>query len=319
MLPAASVNTIPIEANGRMDEAIHLILIPSGSMNEKIPGISHLYEHLLIQQLLGFQDDPDSDISGYTSEDYILLCTTILTPKDFIKAIQNFKPEKHFIFREKRKIKNEIHKKNGDDSERFFQMVWRGTPYEKSPMGTESGIESLDEEALSGFAGQIQAKNLFFYSHPGRLSVKKKKDPIPLTNRRPHPAGWSDRPDYSIFFFSRHIEKIHLIRSILQIANPEKHIQVSEKKTLCALVIEKGVKIPPFNHIKGIQKKALIKIEEEVEEMKRDPVSLGINELESIYFLRSSWTQRLKTLRRFTTTDVQQTFQRIGWPHERDL
>ena len=75
------VPTIPWKGNGGNESMQNAFLIPIGAALEEIPGICHLFEHLLIRRLLKYVED----VAGYTTEDYMIFICNDLSPIDFVE------------------------------------------------------------------------------------------------------------------------------------------------------------------------------------------------------------------------------------------
>lgn len=310
--------TIRTPENGVTDESSLLILIPGGSAHENINGLSHLFEHLLIAELIDLAPETNNKITGYTTEDYILILIYGMNHNQVLKAIKKMDPDIDRLAVEKEIIIDEIESHKTGESENFFRFAWKDTIYEKSPWGKTKEVKSLTREHIKQFKKQVLDKDIYFYPDREKIhSLKKttsaKKINVTYTNKKNQHHNGSR---YDIFYFTHGIEQLFLLEIILEILYPKKHIQISEKKELCALIIEEGVHFPTYTLIRYLKEKALLKIKKEIINIKKDFFSRGINELESLYFYNQSWSYRQKILNNIDPEDLMKISRQIGEFHD---
>jgi hypothetical protein len=205
-------------------------------------------------------------------------------------------------FEEQREILlREVEEKQSNEEETFFEEVWRNTKYAKTPAGNTIDIKTIGIRDISDLRYKIMAGPLFLYNknsglkqfnkHLHNVAPSKRKKTVDLIRGFKF-AGTG----YRVLFFEGEVEALFLIERILSIVNPEKLIQVSEKKTKSVLIIEKECEFPGYREIKEMIRKALKEIEKEINEIKEDFTEKALNELESIFFYNESWQNRIQRL-----------------------
>jgi len=276
-----------------------VVLLPGGSANEKKRGISHLFEHLFIANL--FRNNIRDWVSGFTREDYIIILIAKINLKDLLTLTRNIKIEQEILTKEKDLVLNEIQHKKNSEAELFFNEVWRDTKYSHSPLGNISDLKNITIKDIVLFKEKILNGPIFLYSKNEGLSVHNKKSH--------KEQGYSKlrilKQKRRIFFRNNHYIVtyckgepgiIYLASRIISLFNPNSHIQVSEKKDLCALIMEEETKIPTGQDIYKLIPESLLRINEEVKGITNDFREVAINELESYYFYKKPWTLRIQQL-----------------------
>lgn len=284
-------------------------LLPGGAAAEKIRGISHLFEHMVIFRLL--HDYPRASVFGHTSEDYIVLFCRGLDHRDVTESLRQMTFQPGEVQRHKQMLIKEIERESLNSEEAFFSFLWQGTPYEKSPLGTIKNVRKISPAMLESFRWQITEKPLFFYdSRSGLKTVNPGPAAAPglllgLQPRRDavYRNGAAER-HMDIFYFNDSIEALHLLVKALKILNPDKQIQLSEKKRAGAFVMEKGVRFPTGAVLPPLRRQALEALQNEAAAIKKNPEDRALNELESIYFYGKSWQERMDELSRTTAADL---------------
>lgn len=287
-------------------------LLPAGSAEEKINGITHLFEHLFIAKLLGRQHPA----AGYTTEDYVLLFCSGISPPEIAALLQRMSIEEGEAEYHKGALIQEIQRESANEEEAFFRFVWQDMDpgYEKSPLGTVEEVGAVTREMLEAVRQGLMKKQLFFYSpfaglerinpayeaninrHSGRGGQITRRE-----NRTYQGNGTTRR--YSIYYFNGCIEVFYLLERILRQLNPGKHIQLSEKKRMSALIVEADADFPTGRNTGFLRRRALDALKRELEGISANINERALNELESAYFYGKSWEQRIVGLNK--TTDRQ--------------
>jgi len=297
----------PIKVPGNK-ELLVVCLLPTGSANEKTKGISHFFEHIFITKLL--HNFTFSKISGHTTEDYVMLFCYQITPRKILETLQRMTFEKREVENHKRTLIEEIEMEAFKEEETFFRFVWQetGTGYEKSPLGTIEEVGTVTVDMLGEVREEILKGQLFFYSSPFGLDIINRFEDVKVTGIN---AWWRNKTYqrkgnnrcYEICYFSNRIEVLYLMVRILKALNPGKHIQLSEKKRMSALIVESGVQFPTLRNIGPLREKALGELERDLAGIKTNINERALNELESVYFYGKRWQERIALL--FQTTDRQ--------------
>jgi hypothetical protein len=302
-------------------DSLVVCLLPTGSANENINGISHLLEHLLIVKFL--HTFKVKKPSGYTTEDYVIMFLPGIPLKKIMETLQGMSIGQRELESHKRILIKEIERESANEQEAFFRFVWHGTGsgYEKSPLGTVEDVHTITVDMLEELRREILKKQLFFYSNSTGLETLNASESENMTDTRVDtlPSSFPGinvtwRRDktyqvkgktrcYNICYFNSHIEAFYLLQQILKALNPGKHIQLSEKKRMSALIIEAGVQFPTANNIEPLREQTLRELDLDLSEIKENFRERALNELESCYFYGKSWQERIRQL--FQTTDRQ--------------
>lgn len=294
---------IPTRVPGIPEGPVTTCLLPTGSACEQARGISHLFEHIFIAKL--YRDYDSAVVSGYTTEDYVILFCYGIGPGEITATLRGMTLTGEELRGHKRLLIAEIERESGKEEEAFFRFLWQGTAYEKSPLGTVADVSRITTGMLEDFRSKLSASPLFFYG---------RERGVEIVNGVGNPCSTSPllsidwRRDtlfagrhYHICYVDRRIEAIHLVTRILKESNPDKHIQMSEKKMKSALILEAGTRFPEDCDIGVLRKKSLEKINHDISGIKANFAEKALNELESLYFYGRSWLERIGEM--FKTTE----------------
>lgn len=284
------------------EESYMFCLLPTGSADEKIRGISHLFEHVLISKIVGKYKP--LRIKGLTTEDYVIIYVPGLTSGVIIGILKHMPFEKEEIDHHKQDLLREIKRESPKGEEAFFSFVWRNTAYEKSPLGTTAGIKTVTPGMLEELREEILRKHLFFYNPTTGLEIVnghgyKQRPSQGIDTPRRRNTTFQGRC-YDIFYFNDHIEPFYLLTGILKNLNPGKHIQLSEKKNMSALIFEKGTIFPGPRNIGSALKETRQQLHRDIAEIKANLSERALNELESYHFYGKPWQDRIVELDRTT-------------------
>lgn len=278
-------------------------LLPTGSACEPIHGISHLFEHILVTHLDSL--DGHYILKAHTTEDYIFIAGH--TSKDqILQSIKSLELDQSTLLTHKEQIKEEICKCSNYLRENFFSTIWQGTSYQRTPLGSVETIESITISHIQDLIKTVLNNPIFFYTHlnevetnfDSRLQPSFDESismvlPKPFTLKKEKING---ERSYYIYFFNNKLEEFYLIQHILKIANPGKHIHLSEKRKMSALVFEEPLRIPQSNDLKILKDKALQEMIAITDSIKSNFPERALNEMESIYFYDKSWESRINRL-----------------------
>lgn len=290
-------------------------LLPTGSASEEVEGISHLFEHIFVKILHNHYpySYPKLPAYGHTTEDYVILFCRHFTVEDIMQTLERMNIEEINLENQKDILKEEIKRETSNREEFFFRFVWEGTNYEKSPLGSIARVDTITAAILEDFRRQLISKNILFYSREKGIEIlnlsnsenspapgKPLSLPIAQTWKmnRPFREKW-----YNIYFFDRDIEAFYLLERVLKELNPARHIQLSEKKRMSALIVEKGADFPLGQNISFLKEKAFEGINKDLADIKANFREQAVNELESVYFYGQQWQDRVARL--FNTTENQ--------------
>lgn len=289
----------------RKRESSLYCLLPTGAAGEKVRGISHLFEHIMISKL--HHDHNPLIASGHTTEDYVILSCKGITSREIINTLQQMKFKGEEVDRHKGVLIKEIERESVNDEEAFFRFLWQNTSYEKSPLGTVEDVAIITSGMLETMRLELLEKPLFFYSDAADLEISngngQSPPSMPVLN-----ISWlrnktfRDR-SYDICYFNRSIEAYYLLTRILKDLNPDKHIQLSEKKDVSALILETGTRFPTSSNIDSLRENACREIGSDLSEIRSNIAERALNELESVYFYGKRWQRRIRQL--FQTGDRQ--------------
>lgn len=298
---------IPTMEPGNIEPCV--CLLPTGSAAESVEGISHLLEHLLIFELI--DRCAGVMIDGHTTEDYVILFCPYLSLENIIQTLRSMVLANANLETHKERLKKEIEAELANREEFFFRFVWEGSDYEKSPLGKADRVDTISGAALDTLRCRLLQETIFGYTQGGGVTILNpaaaaQVQPQPLP---PVPIDWvKNKPfgerRYDICYFNRDIEVFYLLERMLKLLNPDKHIQLSEKKKMSALILEKGTRFP-IDQVKAVKQKALEQITVEVSEIKSNFEESALNELESMFFYGCPWPERCRRL--FRTTDLRIT------------
>ncbi len=274
-------------------------MIPSGSAEESIKGISHLFEHIAISK--AYKSKGAVRITGHTTEDYIVLFSFNFFPEEFFALMNGMSFEAENTEQEKDVLIREIEREEHNEEEGFFKFVWSGTNYEKSPLGTIEAARGITPEILEEFRLKVVDMPLFFYKNhvedgleiinPEAFSCTPPED---FTIYQRFEGAFDDR-NYRIFYFTGWVEQMFLLKYILDVKNPELRIHVSEKKKSSAFIVEEGVIWPSAEEIDELRTQACDAIKKDEEQIKSYFPERALNELESVFFYNKRWPLRIQS------------------------
>jgi hypothetical protein len=280
-------------------------LLPTGSAAETNQGISHLFEHILIAR--SHRLFPQSRVRGHTTEDYVILFGRGLTAVDMGRVLKEMSLAPEEIESEKEGLIGEIEQERHREEEFFFRFVWQGTDYEKTPLGQIEAVRAIGVALLEGLRAQLLHMPLYFYTGDSGLQIVNPPaaagmPPTSLNIRRRRSEPFGDT-HYHIYYFNGQIEAMYLLERVLKKANPDHHVQLSEKKRESALIVQQGARFPTGDTISSLKESVLREIRHEVSGIQENFDEKALNELESVYFYNTRWSQRLDRL--FRTSDRQ--------------
>lgn len=274
------------------------MMIPSGSAEESIKGISHLYEHITISK--AYKSKEGARVTGHTTEDYIVFFAMNFSPQEFVTLMDGMSFEPDNTEDEKNVLIREIEREQHNEEEGFFKFVWSGSNYEKSPLGTVEEAQGITPEILEDFRLKVMDMPLFFYSvnteEPleivnGDAFTCECPEDFNIYQRR---EGEFEDVTYRIFFFNGWVEQMYLLKYVMDAKYPDLRFHVSEKKKSSAFIVQEGAEWPDADEIEDLKKKAIQAIGEDVEQIKDHFPELALNELESVYFYNKRWLPRIQ-------------------------
>ncbi len=247
-------------------------------------------------------------IKGFTVEDYIFLYCQNTDAEKFIETIKNIKITASELSKLKLILKKEIQKKTNTENEKFFKRIWKKTIYEKSPRGDLKLIDKINIKDIMNLKYKVLKMPLYFYGGNnkvnilnGKINYKKNNNQFNVLYNR---YIFHKNTHYNIIYFINEIEKIYIIEKILQQKNPTKHIQISEKRKMSALILEKNCVFPQISEINFLKEKALEKLKTEINQIKKNFCERALNELESVFFYNIHWVKRIKKLFNISENDI---------------
>ena len=298
-------------------------LLPTGSASEEIAGISHLFEHILVTALQNHYRHayPKHRVHAHTTEDYVILFCSHYTTENIVQTLKGMNFEEIEVEDQKKQLKDEIEREALNREEFFFRFVWESGEYEKSPLGAVAGINTITGAILDDFRRQLLCQNIFFYSRGngveivnlatmeiGPASGRLLSFPVAQTWRK---SKIFQGKAYDIYFFDRDIEAFYLLEWVLKELNPARHIQLSEKKWMSALILEKGTEFPSTENIGFLIETAFAGISRDLADIKANFREQAVNELESVYFYGRQWGERVARLFRTTGDNLLELVQQI--------
>jgi len=257
-------------------------------------------------------------LKAHTTEDYVFI-TGIITPQQVMDEFYRLKFDEESLNLQKNCLTDEIIRESPNFREFFFSFAWEGTNYEKSPLGIIEELNPITPDVMETFKQELLMKPVYFYTRDKGIETventscitRQEKESLPFI--LPVPFTW--RRDkvfrgvsYDIFYIDRDIEVFYLIERVLKLVNPSKHIQLSEKRKMSALILESGTCMPKQGDIEFLRKKVLEGINEDIESIGKHFRERAVNELESIYFYNKKWEERINELFGVTGTRLSQVF-----------
>jgi len=280
-----------------LNEINSVFLVPIGSGTEGINGISHLFEHLLIDHLVSLYGQ--NKIFGKTTEDYIIMFCEKMELSEFFKGLQNLQFKEDIIKREKEIIFNELKHQAQNENESFFRLIWKNTPYEKSPLGKFKNIQRISANDLENLKEKVLQMKLFGYSSSRGIEYVnnfEKETSIKNFNVQKVKKIVFKGKNYQVFHFENIADEFYLLKAVLEILNKKKHIQISEKKKKSTFIVEQGTYFPDVQELKKLKGEAIKMISDQVNEIKENFCEMAWNELESFFFHKKTWTTRINNL-----------------------
>jgi hypothetical protein len=287
---------------GLKNKADSALLIPFGSIDERLNGEAHLLEHILCRQ--------SPNIWGITREDYILLFMNQYSEKQIINLIQNLEISEEEVDRVRRIISQEIVQEYTAEEEINGRKIWQATVYEKSPLGTLEDLNKIKREHIEKVKRTILTKYLFFYKEAAHISRQTgAKNAIRsvcpgLGIVRTRKLGILKNM-FNAFYFHQCPNELYMLKEIMKIFNPGRCILLSEKRKMAAFLIDQCCKFPDAHQIPSLKKNAIDVLYNEIEEIKSNFINRALNELETLYFRNLCWEHRiLKTIHSTDTSIV---------------
>ena len=304
-------------ARGKNKIFSDIYLLPIGSAQENINGLAHLFEHLLVNHI---RDSLKRSLFGYTTEDYILIFCQGVDRGDFIKGLKSMKQVPGELLKEQNSVIREIEEKGAQPGEIFFREVWTGTRYEKSPQGTKESITDITFKDITDLKEYILENNIYSFSVTRGIYVSTSSSLISRQKEK-LPANKSFRyreSNYIVHFASDHIKQWQIIEKILQLKNPTFHIQLSQKKEMAALVLEKGCNIPYDSELNFYFDRAVSALLEDFRLLEKKKVQLGVAELRNIYFYNQKWSDYVLLLPKVPKEAIKKKIETLR-NHETDI
>ena len=294
-------------------------LLPTGSALESIDGLSHLLEHYLIKTY--YDKDSDINLMGFTNEDYIILFGKKFNAQNLIDTLREMTFTDEPVERTKMGLIKEINAESAKQEEHFFKEIWSGSMYQKSPLGRIPQVEKVSCNDLEVLRSQLMSRQIYIYFLSKGVEVCNSSinsgqnenavsPPSPLPSPLPTTFTWRrnirfGQRQYHIYYFNRDIESFYLISRVLQFYNPEKHIQLSEKKYMSALIIQNGTEFPgPDVALEKVFEDVFIQMDEEIISIQQNFKELAMNCLESIYFYGVSWEERIQRMKSVSPSQI---------------
>ncbi|MBN2260740.1 MAG: insulinase family protein [Clostridiales bacterium] len=256
------------------------ILIPVGSSNDSIIGTSHLFEHLLLSNF------NNSGQFGFTTEDYIAIIVKHCEYLYLLDLIRKMRISNKEIRKEKNKIMLEIEEKRKSISEIFFKIIWADTIYQNSPLGCAHSINAIQRLDLIKKKEQILKLPIYTNNKQKEIAYNIKESVargalFTVLFKR---SLSINKREYGVIYFLNDLDYLILATEILKIANPNKHIQISIKKKLCAIIIQWGSVFPEYRNMNAFMTKAIQKMNIEINKMNENVFKRILFSLESFYY-----------------------------------
>lgn len=291
-------------------ETYTVCLLPTGSAWESVPGISHLFEHMMIEEL---HRRGGTEVNGLTTEDYVILFCGGISPGKILTTLQNLPVDAKALEARKKSLAHEIKQEQENGLNGFSRFIWQGTAYEqyeRNPLGEVEAIESITPEVMEEFKRRMIKKELFFYTDNGLERVNGIG------------CGWVDRSEpaevewernrtfndttYDIGYVTGNMDVFFLLVQILANwdINKDKRIIFNEKKRAAALIMESGTALPTGEMLPGLRQRALLDMARQVSAVRVNFRDNAINELESVFYCGQSWYRRIQRLFHIPTAEL---------------
>jgi len=273
--------------NNKTDSAL---LIPFGSVDERLNGEAHLFEHAVCWQ--------SPYLWGVTREDYILLFMHQCAEKEIINLIRNLQISEEEIDRIKRIVLKEILQEHGKEEEICGRKIWQSTEYEKSPLGTFEDVQKIRRKELENVKRTILMRPLFFYKEATRIFPQREAKNmtqsvcpgLEIVRRRKLDFH---KKIFLAFYFHQCPDELYVLKDIMKIFNSGRCVLLSEKRKMSAFLIDQGCKFPDRHQIPDLKKNAIDLLYRDIDEIKNNFIDRALNELESLYFRNLSWEDRI--------------------------
>ncbi len=184
----------------------------TGSINEeeRVQGISHFYEHMFFKGTekrgVGEIDRAIKSLGGYnnafTSKEYTAYYVVLpsenfkLAADVLVDAIRHSVFPEDEIQRELGVIKEEINRKEDDPVgslyEEMFELMFAGTPYAHSVLGTKETVSNITREDFKNYLGTYYVPNNMTAVIVGDVSAKEA-----IAEMKRLTSGWKPSPEVS--------------------------------------------------------------------------------------------------------------------------
>ncbi|MBE3140297.1 MAG: insulinase family protein [Thermoplasmata archaeon] len=272
------------------------VLLPIIESHEKASGISHIIEHLTI-----LKSRNEIVLNGCTTEDYIFFFSNESSYGRVLDLVQNQWLNRSELEIAKRSVVAEIRRKRRETGEIFFSKVWSGTPYENSPMGTIRSIKSISLDSIKRYLEDLSRKPVYVLTQGNRVLIHGDPSNVHNEARNKLKISRTGRFNYKgnsyrTIYFTNDNETLFLIEHMLFQNNPKKLIQLCEKKSMSALILEEGIVFPKIDELQILKKGALKEIRNIFRKTESNFIERALNRLESMYFQNVPWEKRMKYL-----------------------
>lgn len=274
-----------------MNDLITTVLIPYIPTNYRNYTLAHLFEHIIISEF-------DNGIGGLTTNDYIMLFCSKCSNEEVVETMESLKIEEVNIERNREKIRSEIIKSMKVRNEIFFRKVWDGTIYEKSPVGTESEINIISRKDLIGMQKKVIKGTIYIYNnykisifnkHVDKNNYKIKKINIINKSTFKH-----DKNYYKRIIFEGESDIFNLICEMLSFFDPNRYVQLIEKKQLSTIILERDFIFPEYNELITLKTKCLKEIQRVNLLLDKSYFHKSMKELISFFYHNKIISDRIK-------------------------
>lgn len=294
------------------------MLIPFGSERESIRGLAHLFEHVVIHKML--YQLHDQDLHGFTTEDYIVMFSQKGDISSMYKTLKEFEIDEETLEKEKGALIAEIGRESSRKEEAFFSFVWQDTSYMYSPLGTAEAVRTIGVDDIYELKNRILQGPIYFYTPQG-VHIEGPEEVeedgeifIPDEDW----IGSFGNDEYYIHYlegegeqFHRTLDAFYLLQRIANKIFPGYTTGLYEKRYLAVFVANTKGWMSEYQ-VLSHKRRVLDDIESELEELRKDFGSRGLNELESLYFYNIPWQDRLNQLASITDEELVSAFRMIS-------
>ena len=207
------------------DNNIVAVLFSMGSSRESISGISHLFEHILINRMKKFHIFKDA--TGLTTEDYIFIIVPQSDYEELLKFIEDIGKIdicERDLEENKRHVIREILTKQYSQNEIFARKIWENTQYKNSPLGDLEAVSNISVKNLMEHKQKLSLLPIYiFEKYKGIKVINERKKELNYLNKSQvatycmHKQLHLKRKIYNIFFFNDSIEKLYLLENIMAV------------------------------------------------------------------------------------------------------